>query len=374
MKKKSELDGEVRNLFNLDDDLNSTSTPVNNTPSVSIKPDEKLEIKTDTSKFSGQQKILSHDEFASKLNRYKNLLISTPKILVTPTSNIEFKKFNLVRSIMDFDVAASKIERYDAINKELLSSIDAIALTDENPVNTLACMLLDSMTELSVDDADYVLELVNQYLSLIEGDDEDKKKIVRRYAKVIIDDIVSQVRKNMTSEVRFKYSVQKEFITFKKFIKNIKTSGILNYNKPFDDKKNIRKYIFEGYKKSYYPQNGYDSDTERIFAKIIDDDFEVLKWIRLPLDQLGIFWNNGSQYNPDFLVETKTDKYIIEVKGANEENNPDVLIKAKEAIKWCEYASQCDMDNKTWNYRLIIDTNIKEGNNFKYTIGLAKVI
>lgn len=125
-------------------------------------------------------------------------------------------------------------------------------------------------------------------------------------------------------------------------------------------------------KKSYYPQNGYDSDTERIFANIIDDDSEVLKWIRLPLDQLGIFWNNGSQYNPDFLVETKTDKYIIEVKGANEQNNPDVIIKAKEAIKWCEYASQCDKDNKKWNYRLIIDTNIKEGNNFKYTIGLAK--
>ncbi len=363
---------EVRNLFNLDGDSNSTSTPVDNTPSVSIKPDEKLEIKTNTSKFSGQQKVLSQDEFASKLTRYKNLLISTPKILVTPTSNIEFKKFNLVRTIMDFDVAASKIERYDAINKELLSSVDAIALTDENPVNTLACMLLDSMTELSVDDADYVLELVNQYLSLIDGTDEDKKKIVRRYAKVIIDDIVSQVRKNMTSEVSFKYSVQKEFITFKKFIKNIKTSGILNYKKPFDDRKNIRKYVFEGYKKSYYPQNGYDSDTERIFANIIDDDSEVLKWIRLPLDQLGIFWNNGSQYNPDFLVETKTDKYIIEVKGANEQNNPDVIIKAKEAIKWCEYASQCDKDNKKWNYRLIIDTNIKEGNNFKYTIGLAK--
>jgi len=369
--KKKVENTEVRNLFNFDDLSQQPSEEIKQ-PETYIEPSKNLEVKTDTSLYGGQRKTMTKEEFVKNFSRYKSLLISTPKILVTPTSKIEFKHFDLQRSIFDFDVAASKIERYDAINKELLTSIEAITLVDDNPINTLACMLLDSMCELSSDDAEFVLDMVNQYLNLIDGSIDDKKKIVRRYAKIIIDDIVRQIKQNMINDVSFTYKVQQDYITFKNYYKNIKTTGILNCKKPFDDKKNIRKYIFEGYKKSYYSQNEFDSDTERIFSLIIDDDPTVLKWIRLPLDQLGIFWKNGSQYNPDFIIETNTDKYIIEIKAANEQDNPDVVSKAKEAIKWCEYATLCDKDKKKWNYRLIVDTNIKLGNNFKYTIGLAK--
>ena len=255
------------------------------------------------------------------------------------------------------------------MNKELLSSIDAIALIDENPRNTLACMLLD-MPELSSDDADFILDMVDQYLLLIGGTEEEQQKIVKRYAKLIFDDISKQIRANIVDTLEYTYHVQKDFITFSKGIKNIKQDGIINIIKPFDDKKNIRKYVFEGFKKSYYERNNFDSDAERKFAIILDGDSEVLKWIRLEQNQLGIFWKNG-QYNPDFIVETSTDKYIIEIKGANEKDNPDVISKAKEAIKWCEYATKCDIDNKKWHYRLITDDNIEVGNNFKYTIGLA---
>ena len=355
-------------LFDLDE---NNEIPEQKT--VEVKNDKPiLEVKTQNNKFSGQKKIMNKEEFIKKIHSYNNTLISTPKILVTPTTKIEFKHFELKRNILDFDIAASKIERYDVINKELLSSIDALALKDDNPVNTLANMLLDNMSELSPDEADFILDMVNQYLALIDGSDEDKQKIVRRYATIIIDDIVKQIRQHIIVDSSFKYSVQQSCITFKKFTKNVINGGQLNYKKFFDDKKNIKKYIFDGYRKSYYPENTYDSDTERILGIILEDDAEVLKWIRLPLNQLGLFYKVGSQYNPDFLVETKDAKYMIEVKGANEQNNPEVLEKAKEGIKWCEYASQCDKDNKKWYYRLITDDNIHEGNTFKYICGLAK--
>ena len=38
-------------------------------------------------------------------------------------------------------------------------------------MNTLACMLLDSISELSYDDADFVIDVVEQYLSQIPGDE-----------------------------------------------------------------------------------------------------------------------------------------------------------------------------------------------------------
>lgn len=363
---KKNTEYEKISLFELDDNL------LTQEKKSEVTSEHNVEVQTSTIKFSGQKKMMEKEEFFKKINKYNNALISTPKILVTPTTKIEFRHFELKRTIVDFDIAASKIERYDAINKELLSSIDAITLKDDNPVNTLAIMLLESMSELSPDEAEFILDMVNQYLALIDGTDEDKQKIVRRYAKLIINDIVTQIKANIVVDTSFKYSVQQSYITFKKFTKNVINNGQQNYKKPFSDKKNIKKYIFDGYKKSYYPENSFDSDPERILGNILEDDQEVIKWIRLPLNQLGLFYKGGAQYNPDFLVETKDTKYMIEVKAANEQDHPDVLDKAKEGIKWCEYATQCDKDNKPWVYRLIIDGNIQEGNNFKYICGLAK--
>ena len=364
---KEESKYERVSLFDLDDNTGMISKNTEREPHQAT-----LEVKTQTNKYNGQKDVMDKEEFFKKIHKYNSTLISTPKILVTPTTKIEFRHFQLKRTIIDFDIAVSKIERYDVINKELLSSIDAITLKDSNPVNTLANMLLDNISELSPDEADFILDMVNQYLALIEGNDEDKQKIVRRYATVIIEDITKQIRQHIIVDSSFKYSVQQSYITFKKFTKSVINGGQLNYKKFFNDKKNIKKYIFDGYKKSYYPENTYDSDTERIFAIILEDDPEVIKWIRLPLNQLGLFYKGGAQYNPDFLVETKDAKYMIEVKASNEQNHPDVLEKAKEGLKWCEYASQCDKDNKKWLYRLVTDDYIKEGNNFKYICGLAK--
>ena len=39
---------------------------------------------------------------------------------------------------------------------------------------------------------------------------------------------------------------------------------------------------------------------------------------------------------------------MVEVKAKSEINTPDVLLKAKEGIKWCKYASIVDNDKKQW--------------------------
>ena len=79
--------------------------------------------------------------------------------------------------------AAKTIETriaYDAVNGKLLQVLDADALIVENPENMLAVSLLESIPEFSSDDAEFILDVVDQYLALIEGTDEEKKKIVRR--------------------------------------------------------------------------------------------------------------------------------------------------------------------------------------------------
>ena len=314
---------------------------------------------------------MTQEEFAKTVTEYSAKAISVPKILMQTTSEVKFNHFEVKRTIQDFEIATAKIERFDAINQHLLTVVDAQALEVEDARNTLACMLLDSISELSYDDADFIIDVVEQYLSQIPGDEEEKKKIVRRYAGLIVNDIKKQIYTHMDRKTQDIHIVQKDLIVFRKFVKNVKKNGQVRYDKPFTDRSNIKKYLFTGYKKSYYPANAFDGDTERQFSVILEEDPDVIRWIKPPLNQLGLFWKAGQQYNPDFLVETTTGKYMVEVKALNEVNNEEVVSKACEGIRWCTFASTADPDHKTWEYRLISDDNIHPGNTCKYTLGTA---
>ena len=251
-------------------------------------------------------------EFIKKVEELKKVAISVPKIGISYSSTITFKSFTVKRNIMDFDVAASRIERYDAVNGKLLQVLDADALIVENPENMLAVSLLESIPEFSSDDAEFILEVVDQYLALIEGTDEEKKKIVRRYATVIVEDLRKQIYASKEESNEFVFNVQKDLIVFKSFAKNMKENGRLNFKKEVPDKKNIKQYLFEGYKKSYYAENAFDSDDERRLSVVLEEDSEVIRFIKPPLNQLGLFYKAAKQYNPDFLVETADKKYMIE--------------------------------------------------------------
>lgn len=320
---------------------------------------------------AGDKKPMSKEEFVQKFREYSGRAISVPKILVQTTSEVKFNRFQVRRTIQDFEVAMAKIERFDAVNQQFLAAVDAQILEVEDAMNTLACMLLDSIPELSYDDADFIIDVADQYLAQIEGDEEDKRKIVRRYATLIVSDIRAQIFEHVERKTQDIHTVQKDLILFRRFVKNIRKDGRVRFDRPFTDKANIRKYLFTGYKKGYYTENGFDSDTERLFSIILEEDPEVIRWIKPPLNQLGLFWQAGQQYNPDFLVETATHKYMVEVKAANEVTAQDVVAKAREGIRWCRFASNADPDHKPWVYRLITDENIHPGNTCRYTLGTA---
>ncbi|MDY5577266.1 MAG: DEAD/DEAH box helicase family protein [Lachnospiraceae bacterium] len=338
---------------------------------VAQQGDTSLQI--DLQKSSGGKNVLPYakQEFIKKIEELKRVAISVPKIGISYSSTIAFKPFTVKRNISDFDVAVSRIERYDTVNDKLLQVLDADALIVENPENMLAVSLLESIPEFSSDDAEFILDVVDQYLALIDGTDDEKKKIVRRYATVIVEDLRKQIYASKEESTEFVFSVQKDLIVFGTFVKNMKENGRLYYKKEVPDKKNIKQYLFEGYKKSYYAENAFDSDDERKLSVILEEDSDVIRFIKPPLNQLGLFYKAAKQYNPDFLVETADKKYMIEVKAANQTDNEDVQEKAKAALKWCECASEVDADGKTWEYRLVPGDKIVVGNTFKYVIGMA---
>lgn len=355
------------------DEVPQKSSVSNGIESSSVVQQGDTSLQIDLQKSSGGKNVLPYakQEFIKKIEELKRVAISVPKIGISYSSTIAFKPFKVKRNITDFDVAASRIERYDTVNDKLLQVLDADALIVENPENMLAVSLLESIPEFSSDDAEFILDVVDQYLALIDGTDDEKKKIVRRFATVIVEDLRKQIYASKEESTEFVFSVQKDLIVFGTFVKNMKENGRLNYKKEVPDKKNIKQYLFEGYKKSYYAENAFDSDDERRLSVILEEDSDVIRFIKPPLNQLGLFYKAAKQYNPDFLVETADKKYMIEVKVANQTDNEDVQEKAKAALKWCECASKVDADGKTWEYRLVPGDKIVVGNTFKYVIGMA---
>ena len=300
----------------------------------SIEQDSQISAESETTGRKVKSSILKKDEFARRLEDMARVAVSVPKITIGYSSTVKFHPIKVCRGIDDFEVAASKIERYDVVNNRLLSSVDADALMEDDPENFLAAALLDEIPEFCADDADYILDVVEQYLKLIEGDFDTRKKVVRRYAKAIVEDLRKQIYAEKEEHTEFLCNVQKDLIVFGSGVKNIrKNNGVLYYTKEIKDKKNIRQYVFEGYKKSYYSQNAFDSDDERRFSVILEDDDAVLRFIKPPLNQLGLFYRAGKQYTPDFIVETEDAKYMIEIKAANRTEDTDVLDKAKSAMQ-----------------------------------------
>jgi len=319
-----------------------------------------------------KQPVLTREKFIEKINMYAKKAIDVPRISMSYNTSVRFKPFKVKKGIENFENEVSLIERYDVLNNQLLQQVEAVALKVDDPQNALACLLLDNIPEFGPEDADYIIDIVDQYLSNIEGTEEDRKYIVRKYAAIILEDIKKQLYENIIDNTEFTFRVESDLIVFGSFRKNIKKQGgEVNFRKEVPDKKNIKQYIFNGFRKSYYDVAGFDSDAERRFSVIIEDDASVLKWIRPPLNQLGLFYKAGKQYNPDFIIETADKKYLVEVKADDNVESDDILEKARMAIKWCKCASTIE-GSKPWQFVLLADKRIIVGNTFKYTIGLAE--
>ncbi len=124
-----------------------------------------------------------------------------------------------------------------------------------------------------------------------------------------------------------------------------------DFRQPVEEKLLIRGMVFGGFKKCLYPAQKFDSDSERRFATILEDDADVLKWIRPPKDILKIQYAEEDNYNPDFIVETRTGRFLCEIKRATEIDDTKVQSKAKAAVQWCERATS--VSDRPWKYVLI---------------------
>jgi type III restriction enzyme len=118
---------------------------------------------------------------------------------------------------------------------------------------------------------------------------------------------------------------------------------------------------YEGYSKSLYSQDWFDSSTERDVANILEDADDITLWVRLQIGDVPILWTDGKEYNPDFIaVDVHDSHWLIEVKMDKEMNSADVQGKRDAARRWANYVNADERVSATpWTYVLVSETDVR---------------
>ena len=117
---------------------------------------------------------------------------------------------------------------------------------------------------------------------------------------------------------------------------------------------------YQGWKRSLFPVEWFDSRPERTVANIVDDDKNVVCWVRLHIGELPILWNSaGQQYNPDLIViDLDGTHWVVEVKMDKEMSPEDAKGKRQAARRWANYVNSDEKVLVTWRYLLVSESDV----------------
>ena len=133
----------------------------------------------------------------------------------------------------------------------------------------------------------------------------------------------------------------------------------------------IPKYVFIGFEKACHFEYKFDSKAEQDLSFVLENDEQVIKWLRPAPRQFRIYWDNNTKlYEPDFIVETNETIYMIEVKRADQLEEETVLAKKIAAERFCKYTTEFTTANqgKLWKYIILPHDIITRTVNLSYLL------
>ena len=294
--------------------------------------------------------------------------INIPRVIITPVgeSRRKFAEFKLDTSHLQKFERVSRDITIRQLQSNIAFTLEAEELDDEEtPERSIVSALMD-LDDIPYDDNNAVINsIAKQYADFVrsyENNEAEVKKIVlfnrREIANILHDELFKHEE---TLEIEYQANVSKGFkIASSKSFKCSGDSPRLNFRNSAFSKKDIRNYLFVGYKKSLFPELNFDSDPERRFSAILEDSPQVSRWFKPTTNDIMIFYESGKEYEPDFIVETDSQMLLVEIKAEKDLDNPSVQNKANAARLWCRYASEHALKNsgKIWKYMLIPDIEV----------------
>jgi type III restriction enzyme len=294
--------------------------------------------------------------------------IDVPRIIVVPTGEVTtgFEDFALVVPAARLQPVAEAILVHGLVDNTRDRLVPGGGVVVERrPEDYLVAELIDQ-PDISYDDnADLLYKLAGEmvaYLRSYLSDDDGVDNVLRHHRKQLAQHIHAQMQAHRWERsTGYEGKVSKGFTQLRPIgCTSVVGAEARSFRAPVDDPQYIRGLRFTGFQRCLYPEQRFDSDTERRFAVLLEDEHEELKWFKPGKGQLNIYYSADHSYEPDFIVETETTKYLCEPKRATEMGDDVVQQKARAAATWCRYATEhaAEHDGKPWAYLLIPHTAI----------------
>lgn len=297
------------------------------------------------------------------------LIIDVPNIVLVPTSEITF-------GFKDFDLTNLGSIRLQPVSQEILiqhlrTNERSFLLSERNTAREermedyLIRSLIDH-DEINYDaHADLLYKLAGQLVAHLKTylpDEQDIENVLIYHQRPLTEFVFAQMMQHYwETPTDYDVKVNRGFTMLRPNNYTMASSETpRDFRAPVNERSRIKSMVFTGFLKCCYPIQKFDSDTERRFAVLLEDDEETIRWMKPAVGHFQIEWKSGQPYQPDFVVETKTEKIICEPKADNEITTEEVQLKGKAASKWCEHASAHAAlhGGKPWMYLLIPQSEI----------------
>lgn len=348
-----------------------------------IKPEVKAQVMEAVHKelYTGQTNLFAASILDEANGMYERLVADFKKNI------IEIPRMDLVQgeataSFEDFDLNLTEFG-YEQLNEEIVRiglkdrKMDVIEVKKGvyygKPEKLLISELIN-FSEIDYDtNADLLHKLAKQAIAELKKnlkDGEDLNTLVFQWRGAIANKMYQQMMEHFKlHEPEYIKPNVKPFTRIEEWnFTTLKNEGRKDYRDDSFPAVQVSKYVFIGFEKSCHFEYKFDSRTEQTLAMILENDKEVIKWLRPAPNQFRIYWHHNSKiYEPDFVVETADCIYLIETKRADEIPSNEVQEKAQAALKYCNYATEFTSENggKHWKYVLIPHDQVNKTNSFK---------
>jgi type III restriction enzyme len=288
------------------------------------------------------------DEIVTRaVDQFVENTIDVPRIVIVPTGNVTtgFNDFDLEPPTARLQPVAEAILVHGLVDNSRERIVPGAGVViEQRPEDYLVAALVD-YSDISYDDtADLLYKLAGQMVAHVRSyvtDGDAVDNVLRHHRKQLAQYIHAQMQAHRWDRsTGYEGKVYAGFTQLRP-LGVTATIGVaaLPFRQPVDEPQYIRGLRFGGFRKCLYPEQRFDSDTERRFAVLLEDDPTVLKWFKPVKEQLNIYYSADHRYEPDFIVETATTKYLCETKRGGDVDAADVQAKARAAAEWCRYAS-----------------------------------
>jgi type III restriction enzyme len=296
--------------------------------------------------------------------------IDIPRITVTPTGDVTvgFKDFDLDCSNVRFPPVARDLLIQRLTDNQRFRIVSGDGVVQEARLEDYIVRGLIDKDDISYDDhAALMYKLAGQLVRHLQSylsTEEDVRNVLQYNQSELVRLVHTQMNQHYVEKAtEYQVAVSKGFQRLSSSSAEVELGkAAQNFRQPVEERLLIRGMVFSGFRKCLYPALKFDSDSERRFSIVLEDDADVVKWLKPHKDLLKIQYADEDNYNPDFIVETADARYLCEIKRATEVDSTVVQKKAKAAIQWCERAST--VSDLPWKYVILPHDVIQHNRTF----------